>query len=226
MKDTKMSPKFTLRVTALTAIAAIIAGCSTAIPTYAPYDELHKVRVAEMIERLELYIRPEGMNVSARDRSAMMNFFRMYGTEGDGVIYMNVPASAKGTDGLRQAEAEVQSMMTHLGLSPAAIQMGSYPAAPGQPAPIMLSFRRFATLPGNCHNGQNMTQSYNNMPYYNFGCASQSNFAAMVADPRQLLDGYDDDPAMTARRSTVLERYVEGQNTAATQPVRQEIGTE
>ena len=48
----------------------------------------------------------------------------------------------------------------------------------------------------------------------------------MIGDPRQLLDPYELTAPDSQRRQTVYDRYIEGENTASTQPDRQEISVE
>jgi pilus assembly protein CpaD len=53
------------------------------------------------------------------------------------------------------------------------------------------------------------------MPPPNFGCATQHNLAAMVADPRDLVAPRRVDAADAQRRMTVLDKYRKGQTTPA-----------
>jgi pilus assembly protein CpaD len=49
-----------------------------------------------------------------------------------------------------------------------------------------------------------------NRQYFDYGCASQQNLAAMVADPLDLLYPRASSPADAERRGTVLEDYRNG----------------
>jgi pilus assembly protein CpaD len=55
----------------------------------------------------------------------------------------------------------------------------------------------------------------------NFGCATQHNLAAMVADPRDLVTPKPLDPNDAQRRLTVLEKYRKGETTVATKAAEQ-----
>ena len=61
-----------------------------------------------------------------------------------------------------------------------------------------------------------------NKPYWNFGCATQRNIAAMVANPADLVQprGERADPNRM-RRTTVLENYRQGDQTALEGPQQQ-----
>ncbi len=206
--------------------AAILPACSTYQDARAPYDEHHKVRVAETIERMEIYIRPDGMNLSARDRAALGGFINSFAQNGAGSgLYLNVPSTMAGSPALGQAQGEIQKMMMNAGLSGAPMQSGQYQARFGAPAPIVLSYRRLAVMPMDCAVNSDLTRTYNNQAYPNFGCAAQSNFAVMVNDPAQILDGYGSDPAIAERRINGVDAYVKGESPSSAVPPRQELSS-
>ncbi|MEX1083013.1 MAG: CpaD family pilus assembly lipoprotein, partial [Xanthobacteraceae bacterium] len=57
-----------------------------------------------------------------------------------------------------------------------------------------------------------------NKPYWNLGCASQRNLAAMVANPADLVQPRAETPTSAARRSTALEKYRKGESPATNYP--------
>ena len=58
-----------------------------------------------------------------------------------------------------------------------------------------------------------MTDTSENKNYFNFGCASQQNLAAQIADPRDLLSPRGVDSIDAGRRTTVLDNYRRGEPT-------------
>jgi pilus assembly protein CpaD len=57
-----------------------------------------------------------------------------------------------------------------------------------------------------------------NRPYWNLGCASQHNLAAMADNPADLVQPRGEAPIYTARRTQVLDKYRQGQASATTYP--------
>jgi pilus assembly protein CpaD len=57
-------------------------------------------------------------------------------------------------------------------------------------------------------------EHFENKQYWNFGCASQHNLAAMVDNPHDLVQPRSETPPYTMRRTQVVEKYREGQSTA------------
>lgn len=185
-----VTSKFAKTVMVSAVILTGLSACNPYIKTVQPFDIQHKIHVAETVERLEVYIRPTGMNLSARDRGAMRQFISLYGQEGDGAMFLNIPSNSASSNGMRQAKAEIQNLLMEAGMAGAPVQSGQYSAAQGASAPLVLSFRRLAVVPEDCIQNQNITRTYNNQAYDNFGCAGLSNFAVLTGDPKQLLEPY------------------------------------
>ena len=57
-----------------------------------------------------------------------------------------------------------------------------------------------------------------NIQYWNLGCASQRNLAAMVDNKADLVQPRGEVPAYTGRRTTVLDKYHRGETTQTINP--------
>ena len=200
-----------------------LAGCSMYQPSYEPTNLRNKITVAETIERMELYVQPTGLNLSARDQDAVSNFLYQYGRDGQGPLYVNIPSNAASGIGVNQATSVVSTRLQSMGIAGGNIQTGQYNAREGVDAPVIVSYRRLTTAPIDCQMGASLTHTSTNQPYPNFGCAQTANLAAMIDDPRQLLSPYDMARANTARRVTVIGKYTAGETTASQKPQGQEV---
>lgn len=218
----RISPR--ISATLVAGLAAIlISGCTTYIPSYEPTNLRNKITVAETVERLELFTQPSGLNLSARDEDAVSDFIYEYGKSGQGPLYINVPGNSDNVIGIEQAKASIVARMHDMGIHGSALQVGQYASGEGQPAPVVVSYRRLTTAPINCHQGAALTLTSPNQPYENFGCAQTANLAAMIDDPRQLLAPYDLDAPLAVRRTSVFQKYVDGQATSSPRPDGQEV---
>jgi len=98
------------------------------------------------------------------------------------------------------------------------------PMNPGQLATIRLTYPRISAQAGPCglwpHDlGPGDVAEYEqNRPYWNFGCATQRNLAAMVDNPADLVQPRGETPAYEARRAMVLDKYRKGESTATNYP--------
>lgn len=217
--------KSTLTACVLTAVLGLSA-CAAPSKTYKPTHLRNAVQVAESIERLELYTRPNGMELSARDKLAVAQFLDGYANSGDGPLYVNRPANALSGLGTQQAESVIRGLMRQGGLNANAVQTGQYPSAPGAPAPVVVSYRALRAIPQNCREMGSLTNTYANQPHSNFGCFQSANLAAMITDPRQLLEPYASGQPNAQRRQVIYDKYIQGQPTASQVSPDQRVGAQ
>ena len=216
----KMAYKNTLCVVLGT---VVLSGCTMYQPSRVPTTLRNKITVAETVERMELYVQPGGLNLSARDQDAVGNFIYQYSRSGQGPLYLNLPSNAANGLGVKQAQNAIGAQLASYSIPNSAMQTGQYEAAQGVPAPIVVSFRRLTTAPINCQQGASLTHTSNNQPYGGYGCAQTANLAAMITDPRQFLAPYELDDSSIVRRTTVMKKYGAGEATASATPTGQKI---
>ncbi len=204
-------------------VAMVLGACSTHQPTFPPLTERNKVTVSETIQRLELYAPASGLQLSARDNDAVGTFLAEYAQSGQGPLYVNVPATDANGLGVSQAKSMLGTRLASLGINPQSLQSGQYPSRPGQPAPVVVSYRRLATAPMDCSVGGDLVNTGNNQAFASFGCFQASNLAVLVDDPRQLLAPYTMDPTLAQKRTLTLQKYIDGEPTATPMPERQQV---
>lgn len=210
----------------LAAMATMLTACQTPVATNGPTVFKNKIQIAESVERLELYTRPTGLELSARDQVAVSQFLQAYARQGEGPIYMNFPSSTANGLGAQQAQAVIRQSLNQVGLYGAPLQTGQYQTAYGAPAPVVVSYRTLKTVPKDCRHLGDLAHTYNNQVYDNFGCSNTANLAAMIQDPRQLIQPYDLGVPDSQRRQTIYDKYIEGEVTASQFPDRQDITIE
>ena len=100
------------------------------------------------------------------------------------------------------------------------INVGSYPVTdPSLAAPVRLSFNqlqarvahRCGEWPADLASGSSL-ESWNNRPFYNFGCAYQSAIAVQIDNPRDLAGPRAEQPADTAFRTRAISNVRKGQD--------------
>lgn len=195
------------------------------IPTQ-PTMNKNPIEVAESVERLELYSRPSGMELSARDEYAVMQFLRAYGQSGSGPIYINRPSGHQGAVGVAQTDRILRGLMAQAGLNPSSAQSGEYQSYPGAPAPVVVSYRTLKTIVPRCPGLTDLSLTADNAVTPGFGCFASANLAAMVANPRQLVDPKAIDTPNAQRRQVVYDRYINGEATGSARPSGQQISSQ
>ena len=212
----------------LTACAAAallgLSGCAAPSMSFKPTQLRNPIKVAESIERLELYTRPNGLELSARDKLAVAQFLDGYGRAGEGPLFVNRPANSVSGLGTQQAEAVIRGLMAQGGLNPNSVQTGQYASNPGALAPVVVSYRTLRAIPEDCLAMGSLTDTYSNQPQGGFGCFQSANLAAMITDPRQLLEPYASGQPNAQRRQVIYDRYIQGEPTAAQVNPDQRVG--
>ncbi len=203
----------------------LITACSTAQPT-PPLSKAHyPVEVAESIERLELYTRPNGLELSARDSDAVAIFVNNYRRFGNGPLYINVPSHAAQGLGAQQAQSLIARLLGGVAAN-TSIARGQYAARPNAPAPVVVSYRHLKTLPRDCGFLGDLTMTGSNNADYSYGCTQSANLAAMIQDPRQLIEPLPFDRPNIERRIDIYDKYIQGQDTSSEQPARQAVSAD
>lgn len=205
---------------------ALLGGCLQSGQMLEPTHRLNPVKVAESVERLELYARPNGLELSARDEYAVTAFLEGYAAQGNGPIYINRPSAAMTGLGVQQTDALLTRLMTGVGISPAATQSGVYHSNPNDPAPVVLSYRTLRAVPQDCGYLGDVGRTYTNGVTPSFGCSASANMAAMISDPRQLIEPYPTDFPNASRRQVVYDQYIQGASTASERPAGQEVSSQ
>lgn len=181
-------------------------------PALTPLDQ-YKPVVAQAPELLALGVHPGGA-ISAGQDVALAGYAATWREAGgEAVVTVSAPRAA-GPDGQMQAQAAADRLV-RLGVRPDVIRMGGYEAeAPG--APVTLSYERLVASGPDCAGKwDNLVATKSNEVSKHFGCASATNIAAMIADPRDLERPRTMTPADAGRRAFVLDRYRQGRVTAS-----------
>ena len=194
MKHQRKTAKAILAVfstMALTACTSTFNGAEQAMTV----EEKYPIEVSQTQATLQV----DALNDA--NRSMINAFVAEYKQRGHGPVMISGPSGNLTRSVERLVRAEGASM----------VQRTS-----GGGSGVTLSFSRYIASVEECGDWtDNLATSYNNTAWDNFGCATQNNIAAMLEDPRDLVEprgttGLDQD-----RRSTILENYRAGKPTAA-----------
>jgi len=186
------------------------------------YRLRHPIAIEEANRSIVLFVGHGRGGLSASQRADVMGLAQVWVRDGTGAIMADVPVD---TPNARAAEAtfrEARSLLVAGGVPPRGITMRPYhPDDPRTFPPIRLTYPRITAVAGPCglwpeDLGPNILDKgyFTNKPYYNFGCSTQHNLAAMVDNPADLVQPRPESPAYTARRTAGFEKYRKGEPTA------------
>jgi pilus assembly protein CpaD len=217
-----------VRAAAAAACALFVCGCNTdqqvaGLPD-APsdYRMRHPITLQETDRTLALFIGSNRGELNPTQRAQVLSFGLSWKRDATGGIVVERPVGSSNEHASADAMREILSILAASGLPPQSVAVFTYPATGPSLATVRIRYPRVAAQAGPCgiwpeDIGPSLNRNYTeNQPYWNFGCASQRNLAAMVDNPADLVQPRGETAAYTARRTVIMEKYRQGQN-AATQ---------
>lgn len=165
------------------------------------------------------------MSISVGSRDTVLNrhklnelrtFLHYYRDQGTGRLRVRMPTRSRNQHALRLVMADVVHVMEQMSMGPESVQVKKYSGRSGSASVLRLSFERYVAHGPNCGQwNENFAQDENNSNSDYWGCASQNNLAAMIANPRDLIGPRGWSPRDARRRDTVFDKYVKGEPTGA-----------
>lgn len=179
----------------------------------------HPIAVDPQVVTLDIESTPEKVALTVGDKAAIEAFVLSFKARGHGLLSISAPDGSPNDLNAVSLVAEIRALVKEVGLSESALGYAAYRASSANDtAPVMLSYRRFVASASPCGNwSEDYAFTPDNGRSPNFGCSTQSNFAAVVADPADLLGPRPVDPAYTPRREQIIEDYRAGTATEAEQ---------
>jgi pilus assembly protein CpaD len=212
-----------LRVMAVVALATSLAGCYTQRvaqeePYPTDYRERHPITLKEGERTVEIFVGRNRGGLTPSQRADVLSFAQLWRHEATSGIIVDVPHGRATDRAAADSLREVQSILAAAGVPRNAVYARPYKASSFTLASIKLNYAKIVATAGPCglwpHDlGTSLDQAYTeNQPYWNLGCASQRNLAAMVDNPTDLVQPRSETPASSARRSVALDHYRKGEN--------------
>ena len=217
------------RAIAILGLAALLAGCKTdrdIVASAAPdYRQRHPISVKEGTRTMDIFIGDRRGGLNPTQQAEVAAFAHTWRREATGGIIIDVPSGTSNERAAHDALREVRSILAVSGVPASAIVMqANHPRSPVKLATLRLNYPKMVAEAGPCGLWPNdIGPSYDgrlveNRQYWNFGCASQRNMAAMAANPADLVQPREETPISAARRSVVLEKYQKGESPATIDP--------
>jgi pilus assembly protein CpaD len=226
-----MSSKLTIALRALSVVsmAAMLAGCMSAggKPQLAAenypsdYRKRHPISIREGERTVELFLGTSRGGLTPAQRADVLAFAQSWKREGTGGVAIDLPTGTPNAVASNDALREISSILTAAGVPASGIMVRSYqPVDPKKLATLKLNYGKILAEAGPCglwpkDLGASMDRSYGeNTPYWNLGCATQRNLAAMVDNPSDLAQPRGESPASTPRRTYAIEQYRRGSDSS------------
>jgi pilus assembly protein CpaD len=201
-------------------LIAALAGCAKPIQPYEAtgaipddYRINHPIAVEDQVETLDVPVGLYSGHLSDAVKGNVNGFAQKFLASGSSVIAVVAPSGSPNQQVAAGIAVEVEDVLRQSGVAPGAIDYRVYHAGSDERnAPLRVAFSRIGAHTAPCGPWSDQaTVTGQNRNYFNFGCATQQNLAAMVANPLDLIYPRGMTPADAARRATVLEKYRKGE---------------
>jgi pilus assembly protein CpaD len=227
----RRSTALALRAAIVTGLGVLVCACQTdqgqiAAAPNVPYDYRmrHPITLTEAEHTLQLFIGSNRSALTAAQRAELLAFAQTWKAEATGGVLIDLPTGTANEQSAGGSLREIQSILAATGVPPNAMMVRTYPASKYAMATVKITYPKITAQAGPCgiwpeDIGPGFNRDYfENQPSWNFGCATQRNLAAMVANPSDLVQPQPETQAYTMRRTDVMQKYRQGQSTATTYP--------
>ena len=209
-----------MAASALAAVTAL-AGCNSTTATsdvdLTPYDYRlrHPILISDEPEVFKIPVGMKGPALSPEIETALFDYVTDYQANGTGGITIQPPTGSANEMAAAETGRAVHYALVNAGVARSRITVAPYFAGDyGKPAPLQISFLKVKATTPTCGIWPETDPATGNNPQpHNFGCASQQNLAAMVANPADLIRPRELAPANGARRAKVITDYSQGADT-------------
>jgi pilus assembly protein CpaD len=201
-------------------LALLAGGCNTdgigvaSAPYPSDFRDRHPIKLAERERAIEIHVGSGHGRLTVTQRAEVAAFARAWRRESSGLLIVDVPDGTRDALAARGATHEITAVLAAMGVPQAAIERRTYrPTDPASVAAVRIAYPMVQAVTGPC--GQWIDDIgpgsdghlIQNDSFWNHGCASQRNLAAIVANPEDLVQPRAEGQVDAARRQQVLDKW-------------------
>lgn len=208
MQKNITKPAFALLGSAMLLLsAAVLSGCSQGEigfeDNYAPTAHYDRYPITVRKAPVKMGIAAKAGELTPEQINAAANFADDALRNAQSKISIRWPS---GGGKMRQAARDIAQLFADQGVPKSMIRVTSYPG--GSSSPIQISYLRKVAVTTECGDwSDNLDYNPDNTPYLNYGCATQHNIAAMVANPEDFERPRAMSPVVAANRTAAMAIY-------------------
>ena len=216
---THHSPFRLLGIATAVSVAALLTSCAarpdrmttSSVPGSNDYRTAHPITLAEVQHALDVPVGTGERSLTTPLRDLIRGFAQDYLALSKSTVSIAVPNSSANAGAANNVKGDIRKVLIEAGVKGNRIVLTSYdPADSSASAPVRLSFVAVTAITGDC--GQWPSDLFgpsirDNTNWENFGCATQQNLAAQVANPADLVGPRGMTPIDAQRRAEVISIY-------------------
>lgn len=204
----------------LSATALLAASCASVFngPEHAQtVTETHPISVDSQTVTLTINVDPTINELSDMDRARLRAFADAYMRSGHGPLAITAPSGTPQDFEGQELAADVRKALNDAGVPWSSLPGATYRTG-GNPEgdALIVSYTRYVATASQCGLWSGIkAREYRNLSSPNYGCATQNNIAAMLADPHDLVAPAALSPRDAAAAARAVEAYRAGDDTAS-----------
>jgi pilus assembly protein CpaD len=196
------------------AIAASLAGCAKrdsitvgAIPD--DYRTTHPIVIAEKNQKIDLPVGAGDRGMTGAQRDALLGFLDGYDKSAAPTLTIQVPSGSANEVAATAAGRDFARLAVASGIRRNRIVVVSYQAGSSETsAPVRVSFIAVRAQTDKCGRWPgDLFETSENKHYADYGCSSQNNLAAQLANPADLLGPRKSTDIDAENRGAVIDVY-------------------
>jgi pilus assembly protein CpaD len=211
----------------LLALASVaLTGCASgrdsitvgAVPD--DYRTRHPIVINQVEQTLDVAIATGVRTLDRPTQSNIEAFANGFAGSGGGVIIVLEPAGSANSQSVIHVRDDIIAAITAGGVQRHQIAVQTYDASQhGAAAPVRLSYQAVDAEVGECGKWfEDLAHNPENKQYHDFGCSTQSNLSAIIANPNDLMGPRAASPIDPIQRAGVIQRWQDG-----SQPIQSEV---
>lgn len=182
---------------------------------FADPSQRHPIKVTEREVGIDLDVTAGGYGLTKLQVREAHDFVARYRSEGNGPLFVRAPSGGRNESAAMRALDDLRHVLKEERIPAASVVFEPYYGGSGN-APLRLSFLRYYAQAPDCGNWPaDVGREPQNQNAPNFACATQRNLAAMVANPRDLVEPRAMTPRSGERRDVAWGKWVRGEASAA-----------
>lgn len=215
-----VSRKMITRIAVGCILIAGLAGCETRTDRSVKLGKMlvtnargnHPIKVVKKMIRMEIPVRRGDYGLSAEKKMELGNFVDQFRREGEGRLILAAPAGQPNEVAAFNVLNEVRDSMKTHGIVRQMVRLSPYTPKGDPEAPIIISYLGYMAEGPKCGPlTRDVGGEGRNLPGEQLTCATQSNIAMMVANPRDLVEPRDETPRSGERRDRQWEKFLKGE---------------
>ena len=218
----------TCRILMIAGVAVTLAGCysvrdqTASIPS--DYRDRHPIAIKEGKRSLELFVGSGRGGLTPVQRAEVLAFAHTWRREATGGVTIDRPVGTTNERAALDSLRQVLSILVGAGIPNHGIGIRPYNPGPHKLATLRINYPQIVAEAGPCGTWpDDLGPSYNpnhyeNKPYWNLGCSTQRNLAAMVDNPADLVQPRAETPVYRAKRTFGTDKWRKGESPATTYP--------